>query len=128
MDHIEDFINAWFYVVNLFRESCFKKIPNREGQLLAGQNLPRRRHREVILNGDRASVRGERACNHLENGALPGAVLPHQGDLRSTPDQKIRLIQDGLPAVLERNFIESEDDVGVWHGIRKAHCWASAWI
>lgn len=64
---------------------------------------------------DRAFFWCEVARDHAEERALARAVLAHQGYLRPFADRKIRAGQNRLAAIVERDIIEADDDVGGGH-------------
>ena len=119
MNHFQDLFNLRFDVVLLFPEGAFKKFFYREPHKVCGDDLARGRNRRILRHGDAARLRRERSRNHLEDGRFPGAVLAHEGDLGSFTHGKVRFPEDRPAVVLERNFIESQNDVVAGHIISR---------
>jgi len=65
---------------------------------------------------DRSRIRLKLSRNKMKNSAFAGAILAHQGYLRSSPHRKINLIQYGLiVSICERHLIKFQYYFSVIH-------------
>ena len=72
----------------------------------------------AIRDEDASFLRMELSCDHLEDGGLSCAILPHEGDLGSLSYGERRFIEEPLGCdMAERHFIESDNSISLGHNM-----------
>jgi hypothetical protein len=93
MHYLEYLIDPRIDIVDFFIERMFKKLPDREIHLIAGDYLERRADRGPLIERNRTGFRLQFAHNKIENGAFAGAILAHERYFRPAANRKISLMQ-----------------------------------
>ncbi len=116
VDGLEHLVDARVDVVDLLFEALLEEGPDGEVEVLAGNDLSRRRHGHAVRPVDLTRFRLCLARDEAEEGGLARTVLAHEGHLHSATHGKAGLDENRLVvAVLIGDLVETENCVIFGH-------------